>query len=269
MAYLKSFFNFYLNASIHVALSMYSFVKITEIYFGTPRDNILDFFLFFGTLTGYNFVKYAGIAKLHHGSLTKNLKLIQVFSFICFLFLCFFALQIDLKNIWILAPLALLTLLYAIPFLSGFQKSLRTVSYLKVIIVAIVWSGTTVLLPIYNADYPINIAVLFMFLQRFLLVLVLILPFDIRDMQYDAISLQTIPRKIGVANTKKLGFVILMVCLLLEFFITDKPLEKRVFFIVFMIILVFLMRAKQEQSNYYSSFWVEAIPICWYLLLLF
>ncbi|WP_233188538.1 hypothetical protein [Tenacibaculum sp. SG-28] len=174
-----------------------------------------------------------------------------------------------MKNIWVIAPFALLTLLYAIPFLSGFQKSLRAVSYLKIIIVAMVWSGTTVLLPIYNANYPIDSPVFFMFLQRFLLVLVLILPFDIRDMQYDAISLQTIPRKIGVANTKKLGFVILMVCLLLEFFITDKPIEKRVFFIVFMIILVFLMRAKQEQSKYYSSFWVEAIPICWYLLLLF
>jgi 4-hydroxybenzoate polyprenyltransferase len=38
----------------------------------------------------------------------------------------------------------------------------------------------------------------------------LILPFDIRDVQFDVISLQTIPKKIGVEKTKKLGYVLVV-----------------------------------------------------------
>jgi len=39
--------------------------------------------LFFGGVSGYNFVKYAEVAGLHHRSLTKSLRKIQIFSFIC------------------------------------------------------------------------------------------------------------------------------------------------------------------------------------------
>ena len=36
--------------------------------------------------------------------------------------------------------------------------------------------------------------------QRFLFVVVAILPFEIRDIQYDSLKLSTIPQQIGVAN---------------------------------------------------------------------
>ena len=99
----------------------------------------------------------------------------------------------------------MLTLLYAIPFLSGFHKNLREVSYLKIVVVALVWSGFTVLIPVLDAGIEFSIQLVLVAIQRFLIVVVLILPFDIRDVKYDAISLQTIPKKIGVEKTKKLG----------------------------------------------------------------
>jgi len=90
MKWFRIFFDFYLNASIHVSFAVLSFVKITEIYFDLPTNTPLNNFIFFGTITGYNFVKYAGVAKLHHRSLTTRLKAIQFFSFCCFLFLCYY-----------------------------------------------------------------------------------------------------------------------------------------------------------------------------------
>ena len=84
MTFLKKILNFYINASIHVSLAVYSLVRVTELYFNLPYNEALDYFIFYGTITGYNFVKYADVAKLHHRSLTRNLKLIQIFSFICF-----------------------------------------------------------------------------------------------------------------------------------------------------------------------------------------
>ena len=123
MKILQRIFDFYLNASIHVALAALAFIKITEIYFSLEASNSFYAFVFFGTITAYNFVKFAGVAKLHHRSLTDSLKVIQIFSLICFLALCFFAYQIPLETLLYFLPFGLLTLLYAIPFLSGFEKT--------------------------------------------------------------------------------------------------------------------------------------------------
>ena len=268
MKFLKKLLDFYINASIHVALAVFAFVQITEMYFGLEYNESLDFFLFFGTITGYNFVKYAGVAKLHHRSLTTHLKIIQIFSLICFLLMCFYATKLEVKTLLFFVPFGMLTFLYAIPFLSGFQKNLRSVSYLKIIIVALVWSGNTVLLPVLDVDNQLTYQVFLMIIQRFLLVVVLILPFDIRDVKYDAISLQTIPKKIGVEKTKKLGYFLLIICLIIEFIIAPNADFRTIFLIVFAIILLLLMRASENQSNYYSSFIVESIPMIWWVLLL-
>mgnify|MGYP000241724923 CR=1 FL=1 len=268
MKVLKKLLDFYINASIHVAFAVYAFVRITELYFGLTYNEPLDFFLFFGTITGYNFVKYAGVAKLHHRSLTTHLKIIQIFSLICFLLMCFYASKLSIKTLLFFIPFSLLTLLYAIPFLSGFQKNLRSVGYLKIVIVAFVWVGSTIFLPLFDVGIDFSISFYLSAMQRFLLVMVLILPFDIRDVKYDAISLQTIPKKIGVKKTKKLGYILLVFCLLLEFMVVPNASFRTVFLLVFTAVLILLMRSSEEKSKYYSSFVVESIPIIWWLLLL-
>lgn len=268
MKVLKKLFDFYLNASIHVAFAVFAFLKITEIYFDLSYPKNIDLFIFFGTITGYNFVKYAGVAKLHHKSLTDDLKIIQVFSFCCFLALCYFAYQIPIKTLLFSLPFSLLTILYAVPFLSGFHKNLRQISYLKIIVVAIVWSGFTVVLPVVDSIQEITSNLMFIMIQRFLIVVVLILPFDIRDMQYDAISLQTIPRKIGVKKTKRLGLILMIFSLLIEYLFTAESFMKTPFMIFFFLVIISLMRAEKAQSKYFSSFWVESLPILWWLLLL-
>lgn len=268
MRFLKIVFDFYLNASIHVAFAVFAFLKITEIYFDLPFNQHLDYFIFFGTITGYNFVKYAGVAKLHHRSLTDSLKVIQVFSLICFLLMCYYAYKIKIETLIISIPYNILTILYAVPFLSGLAKNLRQISYLKIIIVAFVWSGFTVLLPLVDTEVSIDVNTIIIFLQRFFLVIILILPFDIRDVKYDAISLQTIPKKIGVSQTKTLGLLLLILSLILEYLFPSSGRLNTPFMLFFFLVIIFLMRSKIEQSKYYSSFWVESLPIIWWLFLL-
>jgi hypothetical protein len=268
MKVLKTILNFYINASIHVALAVYAFVRITEIYFKLSYNENLDYFIFYGTITGYNFVKYAGVAKLHHKRLTKGLKIIQIFSLGCFFAMCYYGYLIDFKTLLLSVPFTLLTVLYAVPFLSGFDKNLREISYLKIIVVAFVWAGFTVLIPVFDAEKEFSLSVVFTIIQRFLIVLVLILPFDIRDMKFDAISLQTIPKKIGVEQTKKLGLTLLVFSLVLEFMSSTEITTKSPFMMFFFLLTIFLMRAKIKQPKYYSSFWVESLPIVWWLILL-
>ncbi|MDY0781113.1 hypothetical protein [Tenacibaculum sp. IB213877] len=268
MKYFKSFFDFYINSSIHVALAVYALVRITELYFGLPYNEPLDYFIFYGSITGYNFVKYAGVAKLHHRSLTKNLRLIQIFSLICFVLMVYYGVQIQFSTLLWFLPFGLLTLFYAIPFLNGLSKNLRNIASLKILVIALVWAGTTVLVPIINAEKLIDSKVILHFIQRLLFVIVLTLPFDIRDLQFDKKDLQTIPQLIGIERAKKFGFILLGLTMLIEFFITPNTDFKTAFLIVFFVLLVLLQRAKRKQTKYYASFWIEAIPIFWWILLL-
>lgn len=264
----KKIIDFYINSSIHVAFAVYAFLRITELYVEIPYQKNLNYFIFFGTITGYNFVKFAGVAKLHHRSLTRNLKIIQNFSFFCFLAMCFYAFLLPINTLLLATPFAFLTLLYAVPFLSGFEKNLRNIGYLKIIIVALVWAVFSVIIPIFEAVKSFSYEAVLLFIQRFFIVIVLILPFEIRDLQFDAISLQTIPRKIGIPKTKRLGLILMLFSLLISYVLSVNFETKNAFMIFFFLVIVLLMRAKVNQSKYYSAFWVEALPITWWLLLL-
>ena len=268
MQFLKRLFDFYINSSIHVALAVYSLVRITELYFGLQHNEPLNYFIFYGTISGYNFVKYAGIARLHHLSLTNDLKIIQIFSFICFILMCYYGWLLPFKILLFFIPFALLTLFYAVPFWAGFKKNLRHIGALKVFVIATVWAGVTVLLPIFDTEKAIDMNVILYSTQRFLIVIVLILPFDIRDLKYDETSLKTVPQRIGIKKTKKLGLTLLLFSLAIEFMFSPMAITKNSFIVFFFILLLFLMRAKTDQSKYYSSFWVEAIPVFWWLFLL-
>lgn len=268
MKFIKILLNFYINSSIHVALAVYALVRITEFYFNLPYQRNLNYFIFFGTITGYNFVKYAGVAKLHHRSLTNNLRIIQIFSFFCFVGMLYYAYFIPVKVILYSIPFSLLTVLYAVPFLGGFKKNLREVSYFKGLVVALVWSGFSVLIPLLYAEESIDFNEVLSCIQRVLIVLVLIFPFDIRDVNYDAESLQTFPQRIGVEKTKRLGVMLMIFSLIIEYMIASQVVVKTPFMLFFFLVLIFLMRAKTNQNKYYSSFWVEALPIFWWLILL-
>jgi hypothetical protein len=229
----------------------------------------LNGFIFFATITGYNFIKYAGVAKFYHTSLTKSLRLIQIFSLICFCLMLYFAWYLPIKTLLYFSPLGLLTALYVIPFIGGFQKNLREVSYLKIFVVAAVWAGVTSTVPLLASGFDFDTVLLLHFVQRALFVLVLILPFEIRDVQLDFEHVRTLPQKIGVNQTKRFGLAVLLFALTLEFLITQNYSFRNVFLVISLLTLFLLMRAKEQQFKYYSSFLVESIPIIWFGILVF
>ena len=264
----KNILNFYVNSSIHVALAVYSLVRITELYFDLPYNENLDYFIFYATITGYNFIKYAGVAKFYHRSLTKSMRLIQIFSFLSFCLLVYYGSNLSTTVLVYFIPFAVLTLVYVVPFLGGFQKNLRRVSYLKIFLVAFVWSGVTTVIPLIVGEYQYEVNIILLFVQRMLFILVLILPFEIRDMKLDFKNLKTLPQKIGIEKTKKVGFVLLLFSLTIEFLITTSFAYRNSYLVICFILLIFLMRSTQNQSKFYSSLWVESIPIFWWILIL-
>lgn len=270
---LKQFFDFYINSSIHVALAVVSLSWLTLLEFDFYDNDIL-YFIFFSSITGYNFVKYFGLAKFHHRSLANWLKFIQVFSLLCFVLMCYYAFKIQTKTLFYIVGLGLITFLYAIPFLPkrflvDDKQNLRDIGGIKIYIIALVWTGVTVISPLVNNNIGVSDTLIITAIQRFVFVFVLTLPFEIRDLQYDSIKLSTIPQKIGEKQTKIIGLILLLVFFTLEFFKEENNFKRLIIVFVITIITFYsLINAKKNQGKYYSGFWVEGIPIFWLLLVL-
>jgi len=271
---IRQLLNFYINSSIHVALAAYALTWVTLIQFDINYDENSLYFVFFASITGYNFVKYFGVAKFHHRSLAGWLKAIQIFSLIAFIAMCYYAFKLETNTLILIAVLGLITFLYAIPLIPkkifiDDQKNLRQISGLKIYVIALVWTFTTILLPLVNNDVAIDYDVVITSLQRFLFVLVLMLPFEIRDLNYDSLKLATIPQRIGVKKTKIIGVLLLMVFFMLDYFkdeLTGNSILSTL--MIMFVTLLSVVCSNKNQSKYYSAFWVESLPIVWLGILL-
>ncbi|MGA9589743.1 MAG: hypothetical protein WBV11_07940 [Salegentibacter sp.] len=263
MKFWKKAFDLYINSSFHVGLALVAFTLVTIMEFGLSPDFDLLMFVFFGTITSYNFVKYAGIAKLHHPSLVRNLRLIQIFSFFCFLALVYYSLQQELEILMAAGFFGFLTALYAVPVFKG-RTNLRGVKGVKVFVIAITATGVSVVLPLLNHPaIPVH-NIIVEFLQRILLIIVLMLPFEIRDLKFDSPDLYTFPQVLGVKKTKIMGYILLVLMFLLEFLkIGVKIPNLGGLLAIGLIAAFFLNKSEEDQGKYYASFWVESAPFFW------
>ncbi len=273
MRTLKRIFDFYILSNIHVGFAVFCLTKITLLVYGIT-DNLVPFFVFFSTVASYNFIRLYRISMIQgwiFEFLKSRKKLILGLTFISVLVILYLALQLQFAALLWLLPFGLFTFFYVVPF--GVKKhsstALRSVAFLKLFLIALSWAGVTVLVPLVNYHIEIDKAVAITFVQRFLFVAAITIPFDIRDVDYDDDALKTLPQVIGINASKKVGLFFLMLFLGLEFLkvpVTAVPL--RIHFFVAVIALSFLFKATKTQHRYYSSFFVESIPIIWWVMVL-
>jgi 4-hydroxybenzoate polyprenyltransferase len=119
-------------------------------------------------------------------------------------------------------PLAILTFFYSFP-VSGKRNyflRLREVPYLKIFLIAFVWSATTTLLPVIDAGAKImETHVILLFVERFFFVFAIAIPFDIRDMQSDCdAGIKTIPMLINRNKALLLSYLSITVSFLISLF---------------------------------------------------
>ncbi len=261
---LRKFFELYLNSSIHVALAVTAFTEITHIYLQLPRQPGLLVFVFFSTITGYNITKYGGeLDRIFDPSLSVIRYITIVAGAGSFLSAFFISLPVLLTAI----VLGLITLSYSWPLILN-KSMLREISGIKIVVISFIWSSVSVGLPVLEANMGISTQMVLEFIQRFIFVLVLTLPFDIRDVRFDTYQMATIPQLIGIKTARLLGVGLLAVCVCIELF--KEPLELSQL-AVFIVISIFagglLMKTVVQQTRYFASFWVEGLPIFWWLLI--
>lgn len=264
---LKKIFDWYINASLHVALATTALVQMTFYFCHIPFDVIVTLFVFCGTSASYNIIKYLPFI-LKNKEYKTSLKLIIALT-ILFLGICcvlFFQLKTATQIVTLL--FCVLSIMYVVPF-SKALPNLRNFAGIKIYIVSVCWAGVTILLPMLNADMEIGIDVVYKFLQRFILTLILILIFEIYDLKYDSSYLKTVPQILGVSKTKNLIYGLLIPFYILEFFKEGYyPNQWFINLLLCVCIALFTFFASHKQSKYYTVFWVESIPILWLLLVL-
>lgn len=268
MRFLKLIFNFYINSSIHVGLSCYALVRMTQYMFHIPEGDTVANFAFFGTIVGYNFVKYDALARAKKIQMRKELKVITLFSFCSFILVGFYFFQLERVTRIVAIAFLSITLLYTLPFFPN-KKNARNWAGVKIYIVAFCWVGVTLALPILDSGILITSDFYLKCMQRFVLIFVLALIFEIIDLANDNPHLKTVPQQIGVKRTKILGLLLLIPFYFLEFFKSNLDKNQLIVnLILVLMIALFLAFANEKRSKYYTSFCVESIPIVWWLLLL-
>ena len=280
MQFPKKLLDFYINSSIHIAFSVYSLVRMTQFMFHISEDKPTLYFAFFGTIVGYNFVKYDALARTQKLQMRRELMGIAFISLISLIATGYYFFQLKQTTKIIGFLFLVITLLYTLPFFPN-RRNARNWAGIKIYIVALCWVGVTVVLPIINAEIAITSDFYLKCVQRFLLIFVLVLIFEIIDLQKDDPNLKTVPQQIGVKKTKILGFILLLVFCVLEFLnsnvninINDNfnfqfsYLMLNLIFAIAIVIGLFLAFVNPFRSKYYTSFWVESVPILWWVLVL-
>lgn len=273
----KRIFDFIIESSLWVALSVASLTYITFVELSLKPDVNILLLVFSSTVFGYNFVKFFEKGQLREISLlaikkqfiilTSKMKVNLLLSLTCLLISIYSFLQLKFNTQLFLMLPAVLTYFYTNPLN---VKTLRSISGLKIFIIAICWVLVVLGLPVFELNLDFTTDVYIKSVQIFLFIISITLPFEIRDLLTDPYSLGTIPQKIGVRNTKLLALILLMSFLLLEFFKDEVREENlQVLPLVFVISLLAVLLSKEKQSKYYASFWVESIPVLWFLLILF
>lgn len=273
----KKNLDFYICSNTHVALAGFSLTKITLVNFGIA-GNLTPLFVAFSILISYNFIRFYEIKNNRLGWFKDwffmNIKKILGLMLLSILGLgsiSFFS-EFNLKSFLILFPFAFMTFFYAIPLfkIGKLEVSFRNFPMIKIFSIAIAWAGISVFFPLYEANYQFSSAVYLEFFQRILFLLAITIPFDIRDMNADSKSLKTLPQTLGIGNSKALGTLLLFGFLMMEIF------KENFTYFGFLIVLIisiisglFLWFSSPKKSRYYTSFWVESIPVIWLGLLIF
>jgi 4-hydroxybenzoate polyprenyltransferase len=159
--------------------------------------------------------------------------------------------------LWLLVP-GTLAMGYVIPILGSENKRLRDLNFIKIFLVALVWTWMTVVLPQVYYEYPLDSSIALMVLERCFFIFAITLPFDIRDMKVDRESdVKTIPTVIGVQKSKYLSLICLLMMITLagiNYQIGFYDLSTWIALCISAAITFMLIHRSNEQSHdYYIS----------------
>jgi 4-hydroxybenzoate polyprenyltransferase len=214
---------FLIHSNLYIAFAALLLTLSTQVMLGLKLEfHPYLIIIFFAAFFEYNLHRFIPFFKFRNRIIyhkydwaklnTSFFHFLVLVSAIGFLISIYFAQK---EVLLVLTPIAIITFFYSIPLFK--QKNrwfrLRDIPYLKLFLIAAVWSSTTILLPVIHS--PIKFAndhVSFMLIERFFFILAITIPFDIRDMQTDQqLGLKTLPHILKPSHSYQLAIVCVLV----------------------------------------------------------
>lgn len=262
MQILKRLLDFYIQSSIHVGLAVFSLVYVTAFENDLCKHITYPCCVLFGTILGYNFLKYFDIFRVGKFHSLKYYGIILICLFSVFGFYFFFRRMFDVIKIQLVIA-GFLVLIYPM---------LRKYGILKMFFVSFVIAFLTAFVyPVVSPMFKGIIA--FEFIKRFLFVSALMIPFEIYDSKHDEKVLNTLPQRLGIKIAKKIGYWLLLLFVFFEVLNFNLDAHYKIHYLIIDIVIaiftaIAIYFSSLKRSQYYTSFWVESIPILWLGLLI-
>ncbi len=207
-----------IDSNIFIALSGVALTFASQVQLGLDLQ-IYNYVcvIFFGILLEYNLHKLYAVIKNNEEiknekySWAKNNKYIY-FSIliIASIFLIYFFINLKLNIIVYLIPFAILNLLYSLPIFKRIK--IRKIPLIKIFLIAFVWTFVTVNIPFIYSEVRLSNAIYLLFLERFIFIIAITIPFDIRDIQQDKINgVKTIPYFLGENKSYLLSNILIII----------------------------------------------------------
>lgn len=271
MKLFKQVLDFYLRSSLHVAFCFVALFHVTGFYAGLKLGFNASILVFCAVVASYNLMKY-GVLLLQKKQFRYRVAITLVTAF-CALLLLFLSLQETLHAQLVLGSSGILCLLYMLPLYK--KHGLRFFPVMKVVIVALCWVLLLVYYPAFSAynegivsiDFLKYTHVHVIAVQLFLFVLALCIPFEIRDLKVDDAALHTLPQLVGIQMAKFIGIGLLVLLAVLEMVLPQEGMMQHLeVYVVLAITALAIWFCDQFKSDYFVSFFVEAIPVLWLVL---
>ncbi len=262
-------FDFYIRSSLHVSICYVAFYMVVATGLNQSPSMMELIAVGSATFVGYNLAKYAHVIHLsfrYRQWIISSTVLAAVLALVTIL-------KLGLSAIILFSLCSVLTLFYSLPYLLG--RSLRQIPMLKLGTIGFCWSILAVLLPqLVNENYEWNHDIvkisLLEILKYGLIVTALCIPFEIRDLKYDEPELRTLPQLIGERWSKIVGVCHLLVAMIIQMVYIDQVyIISMITYIMIAIIALAIVGTNKLKADYYASFFVEALPVIWWLLLVF
>ena len=107
---------------------------------------------------------------------------------------------------------------------------------------------------------------LVLFVQFFLFVVTYSMPFEIRDLNYDSKELRTIPQIFGIKKSKYISYILSFIFISISFINQSKNNDLISDVLISVILIFIIYGTKKNQTKYFSSFWVESVPVYWFII---
>ncbi len=281
---LKRVYYFFVHTNILIAFAAVAQCALTYYILELPVNR--DILIIEGgtTLLLYNLSLYLSLPKDPSKSpfqrtkwIGRNIWVLWLFSLLSGIAVIWSLLHIHLMTLFFLGFIGLLSLAYAVPLVKIGDKriGMRQVPGLKVFYIALIWSLSSVGLPVvelfansvhinwYMANYLGVVKIVFLVLCT--------LPFDIRDYEQDSLyNLKTVPILLGKAKSIRLSYGIGVFHILLILFSPYHwDIKWGMILTTALILLMFRWVIFSKEKHYHHVYLLDfALILQWLLVLL-